>query len=114
MEFLNGRVKRGAVDERVMRSEGHANHMAEPISSRAREVIVDAVEAQRQRLVVRASPRLAWRLDGFERRESLQRATDAVLDPGNGRSRGEIERLEHERRHATGAAAAVVGRMAEH
>ena len=111
MEELDGLVERRAVDDRVVRRQRHPEHVRVLVLERAGQVIVDLVEAQRQRLLDRAAQRPRRLRGPGEGREPVQRRRlprSGTRRPGR---RRQVERLQHERRHAPRPGAAVVGRV---
>ena len=109
VELLDRLVERGAVDERVVRRERHAQDVGVLVLERAGQVVVDLVEAQRQRLLDRArrGPPAAG---CGARRPRAARAARRRRRAGAGHARRDrqVQRLEHERRDAPGPRAAVV------
>jgi hypothetical protein len=58
MEFLDGLVEGGAVDDGVMRRQRDAEDVGVAVLSRAGQVVIDGIEAQVERLVRRPASRL--------------------------------------------------------
>ena len=116
MEELDGLVQRRAVDDRVVRGERHPQDVGVLVLERAGQVVVDLVEAERQRLVDRArapGPPVA----AAPRRPASRSIAPATVAPAPGTpaaagrssassTNGETRRRgpRRSRRHATGSA----------
>ena len=109
VEQLDGLVQRRAVDDRVVRRQRHAQDVGVLVLERTGQVVVDLVEAQRQRLVI--GPVRGGRCSPSSASNAASRSTGVLTpragagDAGGGR---QVERLQHERRDASRAGAAVV------
>ena len=73
MEDLDGLVERRAIDHRVVRRQRHPQDVRVLVLERAGQVVVDLVEAQRQRLLDRAAQRLGAAPAAPRSREPVQR-----------------------------------------
>ena len=96
-----------------MRREWHPQDVGVLELERAGEVVVDLVEAERERLVDRAAYDLGTGRGRLERGQALLGRRGGRAGAGHARRRGQVEGLEHERRDAPGPGAAVVGRVRE-
>ena len=108
VEQLDGLVERRAVDDRVVRGERHAQHVRVLVLERTGQVVVDLVEAQRQRLGDRTVGRDRVRDRRLERRQPLDRRARARAGTRDAGGDRQVERLEDERRDAPRPRAAVV------
>ncbi len=75
VELRHRRVEGRAVDDRVVRREGHPQQVRELVLERAGEVVVDRVERERQRLVRPPGHDRRRRVRALEAREPVQRPT---------------------------------------
>ena len=111
MEELDRLVERPAIDDRVVRRQRHAQDVGVLVLERTGQVVVDLVEAQRQRLADRPVRRGGGRRGGIERGQTLQRCVAPRARAGGAGAGGQVEGLEHERRDPPRPSPAVVCRM---
>ena len=110
MEFLDGLVERGAVDHRVVRRYRNPEDVAIAVLGRAAQIGIDGPEAQDQWLVERATRHLGRPFRRSKRRESIEHgASGGPGQPIRCPGRGQVKRLEDERRQPPRDAAPVVG-----
>ena len=114
VEQLDGLVERGAVDDRVVRRERDTQDVGVLVLERAGQVVVDLVEAQRQRLGDRTVRGATGRGRAASNvGQALERRRGARSGAGHAGSGRQVERLEHERRDPPGAGPAVVRGVAD-
>ena len=113
VEHLDSLVQRRAVDDRVMRGERHPQHVRVLELQRTREVVVDLVEAERERFVDRTTRHRGAGSGRLERGQTLLGRRRGRARAGHARRRGQVQGLEHERGHTTRPGPAVVGGVRE-
>ena len=96
MELLHRLVQRRPVDDRVVRCQRNTEHVRVLVLERAGQVVVDLVEAQRQRLAWRRPHGLAGWLDRIEGSELFEWMLNLRSGSRYSCLRGQVQRFQHE------------------